>query len=287
MKGRVTIGLIGDRSDSVPAHLAIPLALENAAAVLGIEAAYEWVPTERINSASRVAAFDGLWCVPAQPVSKHGRRAARDPLRTRRTHSVPGHVRRLSARHHRIRTQRARLAGRDARRNRFHGDARRHLAAVVRNPRRQRLGPPARGHAHRGRVRHGRSDRRIPVQLRRESRFPRVAGCRSAARNGQGRYRRPARRRARRSSVLCRDAVSAGARRTARQARAAGDAFLTACARSDRVKDNARLLAEAGVSPTTYRLTGRGRRCFSQVTSGFQSVSAPLRLSSNAQTWIS
>ena len=67
MKGRVTIGLIGDRSDSVPAHVAIPLALENAAAALNIEAAYEWVPTERIKSASRVAAFDGLWCVPASP----------------------------------------------------------------------------------------------------------------------------------------------------------------------------------------------------------------------------
>lgn len=67
MKGRVTIGLIGDRNDSVPAHVAIPLALENAAAVLGIAAAYEWVPTERIRSASRVAAFDGLWCVPASP----------------------------------------------------------------------------------------------------------------------------------------------------------------------------------------------------------------------------
>src|SRR6185436_12791436 len=67
MKGRVTIGLVGDRNDSVPAHLAIPLALENAAAELGITAAYEWVPTDRIRSASRVAAFDGLWCVPASP----------------------------------------------------------------------------------------------------------------------------------------------------------------------------------------------------------------------------
>ncbi|HEY7638371.1 MAG TPA: CTP synthase [Steroidobacteraceae bacterium] len=67
MKGRVTIGLIGDRNDSVPAHQAIPLALENAATELGITAAYEWVPTERIRSASRVAAFDGLWCVPASP----------------------------------------------------------------------------------------------------------------------------------------------------------------------------------------------------------------------------
>lgn len=67
MKGRVTIGLIGDRSDSVLAHQAIPLALENAAETLGIAAAYEWVPSERIRSASRVAAFDGLWCVPGSP----------------------------------------------------------------------------------------------------------------------------------------------------------------------------------------------------------------------------
>jgi CTP synthase (UTP-ammonia lyase) len=67
MKGRVTIGLIGDRNDSVPAHQAIPLALENAAETLGIAAAYEWVPTERIRSASRVASYDGLWCVPASP----------------------------------------------------------------------------------------------------------------------------------------------------------------------------------------------------------------------------
>ena len=35
--------------------------------MLGIAAAYEWVPTERIRSASRVAAFDGLWCVPGSP----------------------------------------------------------------------------------------------------------------------------------------------------------------------------------------------------------------------------
>lgn len=67
MKGRITIGLVGDRSDSALAHQAIPLALENAAETLGIAAAYEWVPTERIKSASRVAAFDGLWCVPGSP----------------------------------------------------------------------------------------------------------------------------------------------------------------------------------------------------------------------------
>jgi CTP synthase (UTP-ammonia lyase) len=63
----VTIGLIGDRSDSVLAHQAIPVAIESADEKLGIAAAYEWVPTERIKSASRVAAFDGLWCVPGSP----------------------------------------------------------------------------------------------------------------------------------------------------------------------------------------------------------------------------
>ncbi len=67
MKARVTVGLIGDHSESVLAHQAIPLALESAAETLGIAAAYEWVPTERIRSASRVASFDGLWCVPGSP----------------------------------------------------------------------------------------------------------------------------------------------------------------------------------------------------------------------------
>jgi CTP synthase (UTP-ammonia lyase) len=67
MKGRLTVGLIGDRSDSVLAHQAIPRALENAAEALEIAVAYEWVPTGQVRSASRVAAFDGLWCVPGSP----------------------------------------------------------------------------------------------------------------------------------------------------------------------------------------------------------------------------
>ena len=132
MKGRVTIGLVGDRSDSVPAHLAIPLALENAAAVLGIEAAYEWVPTERIRSASRVAAFDGLWCVPASPYrSMDGALLA---IRCAREGRIPflGTCGGFQHADHRVRAQRARLAGRDSRRDRFDRGARRHLAAVVR-----------------------------------------------------------------------------------------------------------------------------------------------------------
>lgn len=62
-----TIGLIGDYSPSVPAHQAIPIALQDAAKVLGIEVGFEWIPTEEITSAARLSNFDGLWCVPASP----------------------------------------------------------------------------------------------------------------------------------------------------------------------------------------------------------------------------
>ena len=63
----VTIGLIGDRSDAVVAHRAIPTALAMAARELGVEARHEWVPSDVIASSERVAGFDGLWCVPGSP----------------------------------------------------------------------------------------------------------------------------------------------------------------------------------------------------------------------------
>lgn len=61
------IGLIGDRSDAVVAHRAIPTALAMAARELGVEVNHEWVPSEDIASTERVAGFDGLWCVPGSP----------------------------------------------------------------------------------------------------------------------------------------------------------------------------------------------------------------------------
>ncbi|HJV48239.1 MAG TPA: CTP synthase [Geothrix sp.] len=67
MQKRVSIGLVGDRDPSVPAHRAIPLALEQAGEALGLQTRFEWVPTEELLSASRLAGFDGLWCVPASP----------------------------------------------------------------------------------------------------------------------------------------------------------------------------------------------------------------------------
>jgi CTP synthase (UTP-ammonia lyase) len=63
----VMIGLIGDYSESVPAHQAIPIALRLAAKACHIAVEFEWVPTERITSGAHFSRFDGLWCVPASP----------------------------------------------------------------------------------------------------------------------------------------------------------------------------------------------------------------------------
>jgi CTP synthase (UTP-ammonia lyase) len=67
MADEIRIGLIGDRSDTVPAHVAIPRALAIASGILKCGIDFEWVPSEEIRSDQRVAGYDGLWCVPASP----------------------------------------------------------------------------------------------------------------------------------------------------------------------------------------------------------------------------
>jgi CTP synthase (UTP-ammonia lyase) len=67
MADEIRIGLVGDRDDKVPAHVAIPRALAIASGVLKCPIDYEWVPTEEIRSDQRVAGYDGIWCVPASP----------------------------------------------------------------------------------------------------------------------------------------------------------------------------------------------------------------------------
>lgn len=67
MRKNVTVGLIGDYDPSVPAHQAIPIALDAAAEALHTEVGFEWIPTEEVTSSERVCKFDGLWCVPASP----------------------------------------------------------------------------------------------------------------------------------------------------------------------------------------------------------------------------
>lgn len=61
------IGLVGDHDVAVPAHQAIPIALQLASVQLGFPVEYEWLPTEQILDAKNLEDFDGLWCVPASP----------------------------------------------------------------------------------------------------------------------------------------------------------------------------------------------------------------------------
>jgi CTP synthase (UTP-ammonia lyase) len=67
MRRTVSIGLIGDYNQAVLAHQALPLALQSSADALDVEVAVEWIPTNEITSISRLAGFEGLWCVPASP----------------------------------------------------------------------------------------------------------------------------------------------------------------------------------------------------------------------------
>jgi CTP synthase (UTP-ammonia lyase) len=67
MKKSVVIGLVGDYSESVLAHQAIPVALQRASAKIGVEVDFEWVSTVEIVSTARISRFDGVWCVPASP----------------------------------------------------------------------------------------------------------------------------------------------------------------------------------------------------------------------------
>jgi CTP synthase (UTP-ammonia lyase) len=61
------IALIGDYDASVPAHQAIPLALKSAGDRVGRAVRFEWIATDEIEGTTRLAQFDGVWCVPASP----------------------------------------------------------------------------------------------------------------------------------------------------------------------------------------------------------------------------
>ncbi|MBV8656351.1 MAG: hypothetical protein JO142_00860 [Burkholderiales bacterium] len=63
------IALIGDFGAAITAHQAIPLALALAAKAQGITVDHEWIATETVGHVThdRLAAFDGIWCVPGSP----------------------------------------------------------------------------------------------------------------------------------------------------------------------------------------------------------------------------
>jgi len=64
----VRLVLVGDRSDQVIAHRAIPVALELAGAGLGVGLTWTWMHTTAIRrAAGDLAGFDAVWVVPASP----------------------------------------------------------------------------------------------------------------------------------------------------------------------------------------------------------------------------
>lgn len=63
----IRIALVGDYDDSVPAHQAIPVALDRVAGETGIVVDFQWVPTPEVGEGTGLKAFDGIWCVPASP----------------------------------------------------------------------------------------------------------------------------------------------------------------------------------------------------------------------------
>src|SRR6266478_1625832 len=69
MKSNIRIGLVGDYNAEVKAHVAIPKALALAGQSNGCNIAPCWIHTSSISDPldSRLAGFDGLWCVPASP----------------------------------------------------------------------------------------------------------------------------------------------------------------------------------------------------------------------------
>jgi CTP synthase (UTP-ammonia lyase) len=65
----IKIALVGDQSDSVAAHAAIPRALALAAVPMGIAVEPFWIPTPPLRYGTRelLTGFDAVWCVPGSP----------------------------------------------------------------------------------------------------------------------------------------------------------------------------------------------------------------------------
>ncbi len=67
MNSPLRIALVGDYNPDVVAHKAIPLAIDDAAAVLELPLRYDWLATSEIKSADDLADYDAIWVVPASP----------------------------------------------------------------------------------------------------------------------------------------------------------------------------------------------------------------------------
>jgi CTP synthase (UTP-ammonia lyase) len=63
------IALIGDYSDSIVAHRAIPIALKMAVDALRVDVSWDWIHSRALEGdvASHLTTYDGVWCVPGSP----------------------------------------------------------------------------------------------------------------------------------------------------------------------------------------------------------------------------
>jgi len=61
------IALIGDYNPAVIAHQAIPQALAQSAAALGIDVRWHWLATTEISHSEDLGGYHAIWCVPASP----------------------------------------------------------------------------------------------------------------------------------------------------------------------------------------------------------------------------
>ena len=67
VKTTLRIALVGDYNANVVAHQAIPLAIDDAAAVLDLTADYDWLATTELTSPEDLVGYDAIWLVPASP----------------------------------------------------------------------------------------------------------------------------------------------------------------------------------------------------------------------------
>ena len=87
VKTTLRIALVGDYNPEVIAHQAIPLAIDDAAAVLELTADYDWIATTELTSPEDLVGYDAIWLVPASPYKNT--QAAFIAARYARENSVP------------------------------------------------------------------------------------------------------------------------------------------------------------------------------------------------------
>src|SRR5438309_9818525 len=92
LENAVRVGLVGDLSEEVRAHRAIPKALALAGAAAGSAVECTWLPTQDLigDVAPVLARFDAIWCVPGSPYANMAGALAAIPYAPERGLPFPG-----------------------------------------------------------------------------------------------------------------------------------------------------------------------------------------------------